>query len=84
MAGLLNDLLEFGFLQRAVAAALLVSVASGVIGTYVVVRRISYIAGGIAHCVLGGLGASGSQVKTSAVVPSPVSQTYFRMVPSGS
>ena len=46
------------FMQHALLAALLASVASGVVGTYVVVRRISYIAGGIAHCVLGGMGAA--------------------------
>lgn len=44
--------------QLAVLAGLLVSVACGVVGTYVVVRRITYLAGGIAHCVLGGLGAA--------------------------
>lgn len=40
------------------AAALLSSVACGIVGPYVVVRRITYIAGGIAHSVLGGLGAA--------------------------
>jgi len=49
---------EFGVLLGALAAGLLLSVACGVIGSYVVVRRISYIAGGIAHCVLGGIGAA--------------------------
>jgi zinc transport system permease protein len=46
------------FLQVALAAGLLASVACGVVGSYVVARRISYIAGGIAHCVLSGLGAA--------------------------
>ena len=32
--------------------------ACGIIGTYIVVRRISYIADGIAHTVLGGMGAA--------------------------
>jgi len=40
------------------AAGLLASVACGVVGTYVVTRRITYLAGGIAHCVLGGMGAA--------------------------
>ena len=52
------DLATYHFLQYALLAGLLVSVASGVVGTYVVVRRITYIAGSIAHCVLGGLGAA--------------------------
>jgi zinc transport system permease protein len=46
------------FLQRALLTGLLASVACGVVGTYVVVRRITYLAGGIAHCVLGGMGAA--------------------------
>ncbi len=46
------------FLQTALLTGLLASVACGVVGSYVVVRRITYIAGGIAHCVLGGLGAA--------------------------
>ncbi|NLV39627.1 MAG: metal ABC transporter permease [Candidatus Hydrogenedentes bacterium] len=44
--------------RNALLAALLVSVACGVVGSYVVVRRITYIAAGVAHCVLGGLGAA--------------------------
>jgi zinc transport system permease protein len=46
------------FLQIALLTGLLASVACGVVGSYVVVRRITYLAGGIAHCVLGGLGAA--------------------------
>jgi len=46
-----------GFLRAALLACLLSSVACGVIGTYVVTRRISYIAAAIAHSVLGGIGA---------------------------
>ena len=45
-------------LQRALLTGLLASIVCGVVGTYVVVRRITYLAGGIAHCVLGGLGAA--------------------------
>jgi len=43
-------------LQNALLAGLLSSVACGVVGSYVVTKRISYIAGALAHCVLGGLG----------------------------
>ncbi|MCG3195878.1 MAG: High-affinity zinc uptake system membrane protein ZnuB [bacterium] len=49
---------EHAFLRGALLAGLLASVACGVVGSYVVARRISYIAGGIAHCVLGGMGAA--------------------------
>lgn len=45
------------FLRYALAVGLLGSIAFGVVGSYVVTRRISYIAGAIAHSALGGIGA---------------------------
>jgi zinc transport system permease protein len=58
MAAFLTDLPRYPFLQYALLTGLLVSVACGIIGSYVVTRRITYIAGSIAHTVLGGLGAA--------------------------
>ncbi len=52
----LSAVLEYSFLRNAVVAGVLAGIACGVVGSYVVVRRISYIAGAIAHCVLAGLG----------------------------
>ncbi len=52
------DLQKFPFLQMALAAAMLASVACGIVGSYVTVRRMTYIAGAIAHCTLGGMGAA--------------------------
>ncbi len=49
---------NYNFIQNAVAAAVLASLASGIVGTYVVVKRITFISGGIAHAVLGGMGAA--------------------------
>ncbi|MAC90375.1 metal ABC transporter permease, partial [Maricaulis sp.] len=49
-------LAEQSFLQSAVIAGVLASIACGLIGSYVVVMRISYLAGGIAHSVMGGMG----------------------------
>ncbi len=51
-----QDLWEYPFLRNAVAAALLASVAAGVMGSLVVVRRSTYLAGAISHSVLAGLG----------------------------
>ena len=51
-------LARYEFLQTAVLAGLLASIACGVMGSYVVVKRITFLAGGIAHAVLGGLGAA--------------------------
>jgi len=45
-------------LQQALLAGIIASVACGVVGGYVVARRITYIAGGVAHCTLGGMGAA--------------------------
>ncbi|MCS7306432.1 MAG: metal ABC transporter permease [Thermoguttaceae bacterium] len=47
---------QVAFLRYAVLVGLLASVAFGITGTYVVTRRISYLAAAIAHCVLGGVG----------------------------
>ena len=53
-----NDLGQFDFLQYALLTGVLAGIACGIVGSYVVVRRITYIAGGIAHSVLGGMGAA--------------------------
>ncbi len=53
-----TDLIRYPFLQYALAASVLSSVASGVVGSLIVVRRSTYIAGAISHSVLGGLGAA--------------------------
>jgi len=58
----MNEFLDavgsYAFMRNALLTGLLASVACGVMGSFVVVKRISYIAGGIAHCVLGGIGAA--------------------------
>lgn len=47
---------DLPFLRYALISGLLASVPFGIIGSFVVVRRISYIAGAISHCVLAGVG----------------------------
>ena len=44
------------FLRDALLAGVLASVSLGIIGAYVVTRRISYLGGAISHCVLSGIG----------------------------
>lgn len=56
LAALVNP--DLPFLRYAFVVGLLASVAFGFVGAYVVARRITYIAGAISHCVLGGIGAS--------------------------
>ena len=50
------EALQYGFMQNALIAGLLAAVACGVIGTYIVTKRIVFISGGIAHTSFGGIG----------------------------
>ncbi|MBN1884369.1 MAG: metal ABC transporter permease [Candidatus Krumholzibacteriota bacterium] len=52
----MTDLLHYEFMRNALMAAVLVGVACGIVGTLIVVRRIVFIAGGIAHAAFGGIG----------------------------
>lgn len=58
MSAFIKDFIELPFLQNAVLAGILCSISSGIVGTWVVLRRITYIAAAISHCILGGLGAA--------------------------
>ena len=51
-----TGILQYTFMQNAFLAAVLVSVACGLVGTYVVVKRIVFISGGISHAAFGGIG----------------------------
>jgi zinc transport system permease protein len=50
------EVLQFEFMRNALLAGLLASIMCGVIGTFVVVNRIVFISGGIAHAAYGGIG----------------------------
>ena len=52
----MTGILEYSFMQNAFLAAILVSVACGLVGTYVVIKRIVFISGGISHAAFGGIG----------------------------
>lgn len=56
MIASLVEALQFTFMQNALLAGLLVSIACGIIGTFVVINRIVFISGGIAHTAYGGIG----------------------------
>ncbi len=53
---MIESILSFPFLMTSVLAGLASSITSGIIGSYVVVKRIVFISGSIAHSVLGGMG----------------------------
>jgi len=50
------EALQYGFMRNALAAGILVSIATGIIGTYIVTNRIVFLSGGIAHAAYGGIG----------------------------
>ena len=52
------EALQFDFMRNALMAGILVSVICGIVGTLVVVNRIVFLAGGIAHTAYGGIGLS--------------------------
>jgi zinc transport system permease protein len=49
---------QLSYLRYAVLTGLMASIAFGVVGTFVVARRITYIAGAVSHSCLGGIGAA--------------------------
>jgi len=50
------EILQYDFMRNALMAGLLASVICGIIGTLVVVNRIVFLAGGVAHAAYGGVG----------------------------
>jgi zinc transport system permease protein len=52
------EVLQFEFMRNALSAGILVSITCGIIGTLVVVNRIVFISGGIAHAAYGGIGVA--------------------------
>ncbi len=51
-----GDLFQYGYLSNALAACILSGITCGIAGTYVVCRRMVFLAGGITHASFGGLG----------------------------
>lgn len=50
------EILQYDFMRNALLAGLLASIACGIVGTYIVVKKMVFISGGIAHCAYGGIG----------------------------
>ncbi|MGB6327525.1 MAG: iron chelate uptake ABC transporter family permease subunit [Halarcobacter sp.] len=50
------EALQYDFIQNALLAGILVSLAVGIIGSLVVVNKITFLAGGMAHSSYGGIG----------------------------
>lgn len=52
----LIELFQYTFFQHALLGSLFASIACGIIGTYIVTRRLVFISGGITHASFGGIG----------------------------
>ncbi|MEJ5167538.1 MAG: iron chelate uptake ABC transporter family permease subunit [Arcobacteraceae bacterium] len=50
------DILQFTFIQNALLSGILVSIAVGIVGSLIVVNKMTFLAGGIAHSSYGGIG----------------------------
>ena len=50
------ELFQYQFMQRALIPAVLVSIACGVVGSYVVIKRIVSLSGAVSHAAFGGVG----------------------------
>lgn len=50
------DILQYTFFQHALLGSFFAAIACGIVGTYVVARRLVFISGGITHASFGGLG----------------------------
>lgn len=53
---MLIELFTYKFFVNAIIASLLTSISCGIIGTYIVSKRIVFISGGITHASFGGIG----------------------------
>ena len=52
----LADILQYNFLSNALIACVLSGITCGIIGTYIVARRMVFLCGGITHASFGGMG----------------------------
>lgn len=50
------DLLQYHFFQNALISTILIGISCGLVGTYIVAKRMVFISGGITHASFGGLG----------------------------
>ena len=52
----LNDILQYSYISNALITCVLSGITCGIIGTYIVARRMVFLCGGITHASFGGLG----------------------------
>lgn len=52
----LTDIFRYSYLANALSAAVMAGILCGIIGTYIVSRRLVFLCGGVTHASFGGLG----------------------------
>ena len=62
------ELLEYTFFQNALLCTILIGVSCGLIGTYIVAKRMVFISGGITHASFGGLGLAYKRFKEDSLI----------------
>ena len=53
---MMAEIFQYTFIRNAIIAAVLVNIACGIVGTFIVVKRIALLSGGISHATFGGIG----------------------------
>lgn len=53
---MISELFEYKFIVNSLLAGILASISCGIIGTYIVTRRMVFLSGGITHSSFGGIG----------------------------
>jgi zinc transport system permease protein len=83
MNNFLGGMFSYDFVWNAMGAAALASISCGIIGAYIVARRMVFISGGITHASFGGIGLGyylGMSPILGAVVFSVLSALGIRMI----
>ncbi len=50
------EIFQYEFMRNAIITAVLVNITCGIVGTYVVIKKLVFISGGISHAAFGGIG----------------------------
>jgi len=66
----MSEILGYAFMQRALLAGVLIALTSGLLGTLMVQRRLSFLGDGLAHAAFGGMGIGAFVIVTSGLLAS--------------
>ena len=83
MSDFFQALTQYQFLQNALWACLLASIGCGLMGSYVVIKRMAFLVGGISHAVLSGMGIAyflGQAPFAGAVIAALISAALIALI----